>query len=214
MTFLVRATACQRPSIRNDVAAVDSDAADFDPSGFLTAPLIANQSAIFQNGQRLVGSRNGLYGISVRETVSRRRLALDPQPTATRARGSFLESVAWFCLPYSPRRQSLQHLQTPPHEVCRNCDTQRNLRELNDPFPSRHHPFPSRPDFHLRTEPAGAQSKSSDTQRVRLVNAQNVCSRELVTAVRGARSWSACETTVGRNFRSERSVVAQCLSCL
>ena len=67
MTFLVRAAACQRPSIRNDVAAVDSDAADFDPSGFLTAPLIANQSAIFQNGQRLVGSRNGLYGISVRE---------------------------------------------------------------------------------------------------------------------------------------------------
>ena len=57
MTFLVRAAACQRPSIRNDVAAVDSDAADFDPSGFLTAPLIANQSAIFQNGQRLVGSR-------------------------------------------------------------------------------------------------------------------------------------------------------------
>ena len=33
MTFLVRAAACQRPSIRNDVAAVDSDAADFDPSG-------------------------------------------------------------------------------------------------------------------------------------------------------------------------------------
>ena len=69
MTFLVRAAACQRPSIRNDVAAVDSDAADFDPSGFLTAPLIANQSAIFQNGQRLVGSRNGLYGISVRERI-------------------------------------------------------------------------------------------------------------------------------------------------
>jgi hypothetical protein len=40
-----------------------------DPSGFLAAPLIANRSAIFQNGQRLVGSRNGLYRISVGERI-------------------------------------------------------------------------------------------------------------------------------------------------
>jgi hypothetical protein len=62
-----------------------------------------------------------------------------------------IPSVAWFWLP-SPRRQSLQHLQTPPHEVRRNCDTQRDLRELNDPFPSRHHP--SLPDPILTYAPS------------------------------------------------------------
>ena len=111
-------------------------------------------------------------------------------------------------LPYSPRRQSLQHLQTPPHEVRRNCDTQRNLRKLNDPFPSRHHPFPSRPDFHLRTEPADAHSKSSGTQRVKACQcAKSFFPESWLPLSDGARSWSAHETTVGRNFRSERSIV-------
>ena len=70
------------------------------------------------------------------------------------------------------------------------------------------------PIFTCAPSQPGAQSKSSDTQRVRLVNAQNVCSRELVTAVRGARSWPACETTVGGiSVRSPQSSPNAYLVC-
>ena len=44
MTFLVRAAACQRPSIRNDVAAADSDAADFERSVWLSDRAVDRES--------------------------------------------------------------------------------------------------------------------------------------------------------------------------